>query len=264
MSESSPEATQRPIRGCQLFRSRGVAAHTAAFVVGAALWFAAYLAVVSVAGWTDLVAADGATAGRARLFAGAAAGIVTGLYFAFAYTRALGSPMLNLLFPWVFTVLAPARVYALFAGSPDPLFASGTVVVAAALAAPGGAALLAVIAWYRYRFGSMANGKSWEDDHFPPGFRLAEASSGGGVDWENADYGLRSHEGSFVGTGYKHGFVVTALVVATVAVLFAVERLLGSSPAVAVLLDSPWVLVFGIGLGYVAWLNRRWRSRAGV
>lgn len=265
MSERSPKITQRPIRGCQAFRSRGIAAHAATFAGAVALWFVAYVGVVSVAGWTDMVAANGLAGAKARLFAGSAAGVVMGSALAVAYARALGSPMLNLLLPSLFTAVVPGRVYALLAAPPDPLLVTSAVTAAAALAAPSGVAVLAVIAWYRVRFGSMAAGTDWEADHFPPGFRLAEsANDDGSVDFENADYGLVSHDGSLVDSAYKHAFGVFGVFLVVAGILVGTEYLLGPNPAATVLFETPWFFLVLVGLAYVAWLNRRWRSKTGV
>lgn len=265
MSDGSTKATQRPIRGCQTFRSRGLLAHAATFAGAVALWFVAYVGVVSVAGWTGLVAADGLVGAEARLLAGSAAGVVMGSTLAVAYARALGSPMLNLLLPSLFTAVVPGRVYALSAAPPDPLLVTSPVTTAAALAAPSGVALLGVIAWYRIRFGSMAGGTDWEENHFPPGFRIAEAANDdGSVDWDEADYGLASHEGNLVDAAYRHAFVVFGVFLAVATVAVGTQYLLGPSLAAALLFESPWFFLFFVGLGYVAWLNWRWREETGV
>lgn len=266
MSERSPKVTQRPIRGCQTFRSRGNAAHAATFAVAVVLWLVAYVGVVSVVGWTDMVAANGATATEARLFAGSAAGVVTGVYFAFAYIRAFGSPMLNLLLPSLFTLVMPGRVYALLAAPPDPLLVTDVVTSAVALSAPGGVALLGVIAWYRVRFGSMAGGADWEDRHFPLGFRLAAAANeDGSVDWDEADYGWLTGDASISSGGvYKHAAAVTVFWLVLFGVVFGARVAFGPNLVVTALRESPTLLLAVVGFGYVAWLNRRWRSKTGV
>lgn len=266
MSDESTKATQRPIRGCQTFRSRGLLAHAATFAGAIALWLVAYLGVVSVVGWTDLVAANGATATEARLFAGSAAGVVMGSALGFAYTRALGSPMLNVLLPSLFTSVMPDRVYTLLAAPPDTLLVTDVVTSAAALAAPSGVALLGVVAWYRVRFGSMAGGVHWEDRHFPRGFRLAAAANEeGSIDWEEADYGWLTSDASVSSGGvYKHAAVVTVVWLALFGAIFGTRAALGSTPVVTALRESPTLLLAVVGLGYVAWLNRRWRAETEI
>lgn len=265
MSKTSPEPTQRPIRGCQTFRSRGLPAHSVTLVGAVALWLVAYVGVVSVAGWTDLVTANGANAAEARLFAGSAAGVVMGSVLVLAYTRALGSPMLNLLLPSLFTAVMPGRVYALSAAPPDPLLVTSPVTASAALAAPSGVVIVAVVAWYRVRFGSMAAGADWEAEHFPPGFRLAmSANTDGSVDFENADYGLASHEGSLATSAYKHAFGVFGVFLVIAAILIGTKYLLGPNPVATMLVETPWFFLVLVGLAYVAWLNRGWRAEAGV
>lgn len=256
------EATQRPIRGEQLFASHGLALHALTVVGGVALWLVVYVGIVFAGGWSDVVAS--ASGGKLRLLVGGAAGVATGLYFAVAYAHALGSPIGNLLVPSMVTVLMPTRFYALGAASPTPQFAGEWVVQSACLAAGSGVTLIGVILWYRVRFGGMANATEWENVHFPPGFRLAEtATADGGVDFEKTDYGLSADALPSYGELFLHATVVLVFTV-LIQLLLDGAAVIADNVVLVALSESTLTTLAVVGFGYVAYLNREWRRSAGL
>lgn len=261
MTSGDPSPTQRPVRGCQTFEGRRFSTHVAAFAGGVVLWIAVYAAVVAGSGASHLVA-DGSARGLSlRQAATGVAGAGTGLYFAGAYARALGAPLPDLLAASAVSALMPARVLALGEAPPSPALVGGDLLgPLLALSAGSAVTVVAVVGWYRVRFGGTGTdgARRWEDEQFPPGFRLAvSATESGAIDWERAEYGLSEW-------GYwrfvRNGAVVLAGGLVLHGVVFLGRASLGDPLVLRALAETPWVLIALAGVAYVWWVNYRWRT----
>lgn len=94
------------------FTTQSVVTHLVAVLVGAGVFTGVYLFML---GDPSLAAASSPDALAARQTAIAVAGIATGVYFGLAWTRAIGGPGLNFLYPVGMIVVLP-HVVALWQG----------------------------------------------------------------------------------------------------------------------------------------------------
>lgn len=261
MATDGGSSTQKPVRGCQTFADGRSVPHVLVYVGGVALWIGVYVALVFGLGASDQVATRTPAGLYVRQVGATVAGVVTGVYFAGAYTRALGAPMPDLVAASAVGVLMPARVLALGAAPPDPALVGSDLLVSTVVLSSGSAVtLVLVLGWYYVRFGGTGteDAERWEDDHFPPGFRLAVAGTGsGGVDWAASDYGLG--EWSY-GRFLRHGAVVLVGGILLYGVVLAGRLAVGGSVLLQSLEETPLVSLTIAGIVYVWWLNRRWRA----
>lgn len=262
MHGGNPSPTQKPVRGCQTFTRGRFSIHLAVYVGGVAAWLAIYTAVAIGIGSPELIAAETADGLVLRHLAAGTAGVATGLYFAGAYTRALGAPLPNLLAASAISALMPARVLAFGSAPPTPALI-GSDLLRATLVLSGGSAvtLLVVTGWYYARFGGTGTraASRWEGEHFPPGFRLAvSATDSGHIDWERAEYGFDEwgfwkfvHDGAIVLIG---GLLLYGVVLVS-------QMVVGEFLLLQMLEETPWVLLAIVGLVHVWWANHQWRAK---
>lgn len=260
MSGDEIAATQRPIRGCQTFNNSYSLVHVAVFLGGVVLWVIAYVACVLLFGSPELVSSSNPEGLFLRQVSLAVTGGIVGLYFAAAYSRALGAPLPNLIAASAITVLMPSYVRTLGGTPPYPAILGDSFLVSAiVLAAGSGVTILTVISWYYLRFGGTGTeaAEQWESANFPPGFRLAmSGTQTGEIDWEEADYGLG--EWSFW-KFFRHGALVFVGGMFLYGLVLASQRLVGELLLLQILEETPWLLLAGAGIVYIWWLNRRWR-----
>lgn len=260
MSGGGSSPTQKPIRGCQMFDSGPVWSHFAVFVGGIVLWLVAYTSSILLFGSPKLVSAATADGLIVRQVSVGAAGVLVGLYFAVAYTKALGAPLPNLLAASAISVLMPPSVLTFGASPPDAVLIGESFFVSAVVLATGsGVTIIAVIGWYYLRFGGTGTeaAERWEDATFPPGFRLAvTGTEGGSIDWENTEYGLS--EWSYW-RFLRHGTVVFVGGMLLYGAVLGSQLFIREFVFLQLLEETPWLLLAVAGVGYTWWLNRRWR-----
>lgn len=261
MTEDEPSATQKPIRGCQTFDTIPSWAHSAVFVGGVALWILAYTICVLLLGSPEMASAANAEGLVLRQVSVGVAGVTVGLYFAVAYSRAVGAPLPNLLAASAITVLMPGYVLALGeTASHPPIIGDSFLVTAVVLSAGSGVTILSVICWYYLRFGGAGTdaAEQWEETTFPPGFRLAvSGTESGEIDWDEAKYGLS--EWSYW-KFFRHGAVVFVGGMLLYGVVLASQLVVGEQLLLQLLEETPWLLLGVAGVVYIWWLNRRWRT----
>lgn len=116
------------------FRARPWPVHVAVLLVGVGLWVGTYLLAVHVTPSGRLVGADSPAGVLARQRVAILAGLVTGAYFAVAFTRGLGGPLWNLFAPALVPPFVPTTVYTDFGGVPAQVLRPASLGATAATA----------------------------------------------------------------------------------------------------------------------------------
>lgn len=110
------------VDGLQPFRNQSRLVHAVAVVVGILVWVGVYIAVMKLTGWETMASANTIEAIHARRNAAGVASLVCGAYFGLLWVRAIGGPLLNVLYPVAIVALMPDRVFALFEAPPAHIY----------------------------------------------------------------------------------------------------------------------------------------------
>lgn len=262
MTTGNPPSTQKPVRGCQTFANRELPVHLALYTGGISLWITIYVTMIIGIGSPELAAAETSDGIFLRQLSVGVASAVTGLYFAAAYTQALGAPLPNLVAASAISALMPARVLTLGNAPPSPVLITSDLL-SSALVLSGGSAItiLVVISWYYIQFGGTGtdSAEQWESEHFPPGFRLAiSATDSGEIDWDQSEYGISEWS-------YWRFFLNGAIVLTGGLILYGVvlagQATIGELLILQMLEETPWLLLALTAIAYVWWTNYKWRTR---
>ncbi|SEP13595.1 hypothetical protein SAMN04487948_1166 [Halogranum amylolyticum] len=152
------------------FTSQSPITHFVAVLLGGVVFTSMYLFTL---GDAALAAATGSTAIAVRQTATLVAGVATGVYFALTYTRAIGGPGLNILYPILTIVTLPYAIAMSQGGVPAQLwteaefiFSVQFIIDGLKVGLPGVVAFIAVmLGWFFIGLGSEDAVEEWLTTH---------------------------------------------------------------------------------------------------